>query len=261
MPADVALAAPDVGTLIRLWRTRRRLSQLDLGHRADVSPKHVSFIETGRSRPTRDMLLHLCQHLDVPLRERNQLLLAGGFAPAYPEHALSDVPMAAVSSAIRQILDVQEPNPTVVVDRHWTMIDANATVGLLVEGCAAHLLDPPVNVLRLTLHPDGMSSRIINLAQWRHHLLDRLAHQIAATGDPVLGELLEELESYGGGGGGGSTNDLVVPIRIRAAAGELAFLSTTTVFGAPHDVTVADLAIETFYPMDEATSEALRAAK
>ncbi|NMO04097.1 helix-turn-helix transcriptional regulator [Gordonia sp. TBRC 11910] len=249
---------PDVGSLVREWRTRRRLSQLELGLRADVSAKHVSFVETGRSRPTREMLLNLSEHLDIPLRERNEILLAGGFAPAYPEHSISDVPMAAVASAISQILGAHQPNPAVVVDRQWSMVDANPAVGLLIEGCSAELLEPPVNVLRLALHPAGMARRIVNLGQWRAHLLDRLQHQIAVTGDPKLVRLAEELAGYPGADHARAhTSELIVPLQIDTAAGRLNFLSTTTVFGAPLDVTVADLAIEAFYPADEATRATL----
>ncbi|MFE3289129.1 helix-turn-helix domain-containing protein [Rhodococcus sp. NPDC059234] len=257
-----------VGTLLRSWRERRRLSQLDLANQAGVSPRHVSFLETGRSRPTRTMLLRLSDQLDIPLRERNTLLLAGGFAPAYPEHSLSAVPMAAIAAAVGQILEAQLPNPTVVVDRHWTMVDGNAAVALFTDGCAAHLLEPPVNVLRLSLHPDGMAPRIVNLAQWRAHLLHRLDSQIAATGDPALRELAAELSRYPSDNGDGAPEchegaglvpgALVVPIRFATAAGELAFLSTTTVFGTPLDVTVAELAIETFYPANPETAATLR---
>lgn len=258
----VTTVQPDVGSLVRRWRTRRRLSQLELGLRADVSAKHVSFVETGRSRPTREMLLNLSEHLDIPLRERNEILLAGGFAPAYPEHAVSDVPMAAVASAISQILGAHQPNPAVVVDRQWSMIDANPAVGLLIDGCSADLLEPPVNVLRLALHPAGMAPRIINLGQWRAHLLDRLHHQIAVTGDPTLSRLSDELASYPAAPAGAhGPSELIVPLQIDTAAGRLNFMSTTTVFGAPLDVTVADLAIEAFYPADDKTREALAAQR
>ena len=254
------LAEPTVGVLLRNWRERRRMSQLELAARAEVSARHVSFVETGRSRPTRTMLLKLSDQLEIPLRERNSLLLAGGFAPAYPEHALGDVPMASVSRAIGQILHAHRSSPAVVVDRHWSLVDGNDAVALLVDGCAAHLLEPPVNVLRLSLHPDGMATRIGNLGQWRAHLLHRLDHQIAVTGDAELVALAAELAGYPCGDPDVDMEPgaLVVPIRIATAAGELAFLSTTTVFGTPLDVTVAELAIETFHPADEATAEALR---
>ncbi|MGW0040646.1 helix-turn-helix domain-containing protein [Rhodococcus sp. NPDC003348] len=249
-----------VGDLLRHWREHRRMSQLELAGRAEVSARHVSFLETGRSRPTRAMLLRLSEQLDIPLRERNSLFLAAGFAPAYPEHALGDVPMASVARAISQILHAHLPSPAVVVDRHWHLVDGNDAVALLVDGCSADLLEPPVNVLRLSLHPEGMAPRIVNLGQWRAHVLRRLEHQIAATGDPVLGGLATELAGYPCADPAVEPEPgaLVVPIRIRTAAGELALLSATTVFGTPLDVTVAELAIETFHAADERTAEALR---
>ncbi|MFF0814617.1 helix-turn-helix domain-containing protein [Rhodococcus sp. NPDC003318] len=249
-----------VGVLLRQWRERRRMSQLQLAGLADVSARHVSFLETGRSRPTRAMLIRLSEQLEIPLRERNSLLLAGGFAPAYPEHGLGDVPMASVARAIGQILHAYLPSPAVVVDRHWNLVDGNGAVAVLVDGCARHLLEPPVNVLRLSLHPEGMAPRIVNLGQWRAHLMHRLEHQIAVTGDTVLGGLAAELAGYpcGDAAVDPEPGALVVPIRIRTVAGELEFLSTTTVFGTPLDVTVAELAIETFHPVDAATAAALR---
>jgi transcriptional regulator with XRE-family HTH domain len=252
-------AQQPVGTLLRRWRERRRLSQLDLASRAEVSARHVSFLETGRSRPTKAMLLKLSEQLEIPLRERNSLLLAGGYAPAYPEHQLSDVPMAAVADAIAAILGAHLPAPAVVVDRHWNMIDGNAAVAMFTEGCALHLLEPPVNVLRLSLHPEGMAPRIVNLGQWRGHLRRRLDHQIATTGDPFLAALADELSAYPGGEAptDHDPDALVVPLRFATPGGELAFLSTTTVFGTPMDVTVAELAIETFYPADAPTAAAL----
>jgi transcriptional regulator with XRE-family HTH domain len=243
----------DVGELVRSWRQRRRLSQLDLASAADVSSRHLSFIETGRSRPTSRMLLRLAEHLDVPLRERNTLLLAGGFAPAYPEQPLGGAPMAAVNDAIERVLAAHDPYPAVVVDRHWELVAANDAVGLLTAGCAAHLLEPPVNVLRLSLHPDGMAPRIANLGQWRAHLLDRLSRQAETSGDPALDDLHAELAGYPGGSERTRAAALVVPLLIRHCDTELALFSTTTVFGTPLDVTVAELAIEAFYPENERT--------
>ena len=248
-----------VGELVRSWRQRRRLSQLDLAVAADVSSRHLSFIETGRSKPSSQMLIHLSEHLDIPLRERNALLLAGGFAPAYPEHGLDAPPMAAVNEAIERVLAAHQPYPAVVVDRHWEMVAANPAIGVLVDGCAAHLLEPPVNVLRLSLHPDGMAPRITNLGAWRAHLLARLRRDVDTTGDAVLAELLAEVESYPGGAAPDPAPALVVPLRYRHGDAELAFFSTTTVFGTPLDVTVSELAIEAFYPEDETTAAALRA--
>ncbi|MDH6680649.1 transcriptional regulator with XRE-family HTH domain [Rhodococcus sp. LBL1] len=247
-----------VGDLIRQWRGQRRMTQLDLANRAEVSARHVSFLETGRAKPTRSMLLRLGEHLDIPLRGRNALLLAAGFAPAYPEHVLSDVPMAVVADAIATILAAHAPMPAVVVDRHWNLVDGNEAVALLTAGAADWLLEPPVNVLRLSLHPEGMAPRITNLAQWQAHVLHRLDHQADVTGDPELRRLRAELADYPGGVDPAQPGPaLVVPLRIRAGDRELAFLSTTTVFGTPLDVAVSELAIESFFPADLATSEYL----
>lgn len=249
-----------VGALLRHWRERRGLSQLALANRAGVSARHVSFVETGRSRPSRALLLRLAEELEIPLRERNSILLAAGLAPAYPQHRLGDVPLAAVSDAIGRILSSHSPFPALVVDRHWTMIDANDAVHTLAAGCAPALLEPPVNVLRLTLHPGGLAPRIVNLGQWREHLLVRLRHQIGATADPELLRLHDELAGYPAGDPATDVDPhaLVVPLRVRADGTELSFLSTTTLFGTPLDVTVSELAIEAFYPADATTAAALR---
>ena len=176
-------ASASVGQLLREWRARRRLSQLDLSIQADISARHLSFVETGRSRPTRRMILRLSEHLDVPLRERNQLLLAGGYAPAYPQHGLDEPQIGAVRDALKQVLRSHEPSPAVVINRWWDMVDGNRAIGLFVADCAPELLEPPVNVLRLTLHPDGVAPRIVNLSQWRAHLLQQLHQRAAQTGD------------------------------------------------------------------------------
>ncbi|MDT7581697.1 MAG: hypothetical protein QOK35_2961, partial [Pseudonocardiales bacterium] len=219
-----------VGQLLRQWRRRRGLSQLALAVAADVSARHLSFVETGRSRPSRALLLRLGEHLDVPLRDRNALLLAAGLAPAYPERGLADPPMAAVADAVARILAAYEPCPALVVDRHWDLVDANAAVARLTAGCAPALLEPPCNVLRLCLHPDGLAPRILDLAAWRAHLLARLRHQIVATGDPRLQELLDELRAYPGGDRSAPTPAHVAPVvslRLRDIDGaELTFLST-----------------------------------
>src|SRR5580692_5296751 len=184
------------GDLIRQWRQRRRLSQLDLAIAADVSSRHLSFVETGRSRPTSDMILRLAEHLDVPLRDRNALLLAGGYAPAYPERGLAEPELQAVRKALQRVLKGHEPYPAVVVNRWWELVEANAGIALFTRHVKPELLDPPVNVLRLSLHPDGMAPRIANLPEWRAHLLDRLRRQAGSTGDPKLEELLRELSAY-----------------------------------------------------------------
>lgn len=248
-----------VGELLRQWRRRRGLSQLALAGAAGVSARHLSFVETGRSRPSRAMLLRLGEHLDVPLRERNALLLAAGLAPAYPQRRLDDPPMAAVADAVARLLAAYEPYPALVVDRHWELVDANAAVALLTAGCAPDLLEPPCNVLRLALHPDGLAPRIRTLGSWRAHLLARLRHQIAATGDAVLQELHDELRTYPAPPAEPAPYTApVVPLRLTAPDGrELAFLTTTTLFGTPGDVTVDELAIEAFLPADDATAAAL----
>ena len=254
--------SPGAGTLLREWRQRRHLSQLDLAIEADVSSRHLSFIETGRARPTSDMILRLAEHLDVPLRDRNTLLLAGGFAPAYPERALASPDLASVRAALARVLAGHEPYPALIVNRHWELVDANASVALFTEGVAAHLLEPPVNVLRLSLHPDGSAPRIANLPEWRAHLLSRLRHQVQATGDPVLAELHSELAAYPGGVSAGDVADVIVPLRYRPEPGvELSFISITAVIGTPMDVTVEELAIESFYPADEPTAAALSARR
>jgi transcriptional regulator with XRE-family HTH domain len=250
-----------VGKLLRTWRERRRLTQLDLALAADVSTRHISYVETGRSKPTSQMILHLSDQLEIPLRERNVLLLAGGYAPAYPEHELNSPPMSVVNDAINSVLEGHEPSPAVVVDRHWELVAANAAIGVLTEGAAAHLMEPPVNVLRLSLHPEGMAPRIVNLGHWRDHILHRLAHQAQTTGDAQLRALHDELSGYPRGradvpGSGGPA--IVVPLRYRTPHGELSFFSTTTVFGTPLDVTVAELAIEAFYPADPGTAAVLK---
>jgi transcriptional regulator with XRE-family HTH domain len=243
----------EVGRLLRGWRDTRRMSQLDLSGRSGVSTRHLSFVETGRSRPTRQMLLRLAEELDVPLRARNELLLAGGFAPVYPESELDGPPLADVLTALRNVLAGHSPHPAVLVDRHWTMVDGNDGVARLTAGCAPELLAPPVNVLRLALHPAGMAPRIGNLAEWRTHILHRLDRQAAATGDPVLRELRAELAAYPGGGITAHPDGLVVPLHYE----DLRFFSITTVLGTPRDVTLSELAIEAFLPADAATATAL----
>ena len=252
-----------VGPLLREWRRRRRLSQLDLSLEADVSARHLSFIETGRSRPSAEMVLHLAEHLDVPLRDRNQLLLAAGHAPAYGQHELDEPVMEPVRRALDQVLAGHEPYPAVAVDRHWGMVAGNRAVALLVEGVADHLLEPPVNVLRLGLHPEGLAPRILNLGEWRAHLLDRLGRQAVASGDPALAALHSELAAYPGGEPAPSPDldagAIAVPLRLRHADHELAFISTVTTFGTAVDITLSELAIESFFPADAATAELVSA--
>jgi transcriptional regulator with XRE-family HTH domain len=262
---DLAIPA-GVGPLLREWRTRRRLSQLDLALEAGVSARHVSFVETGRSRPSAEMVLQLAEQLEVPLRDRNQLLLAAGYAPIYSEHDLDEPEMEPVRTALDLVLRGHEPYPAAVVDRAWELIASNRGIGLLIEGVDPDLMAPPVNVLRVTLHPDGMAPHISNLAIWRGHLLDRLERQATVTGDRALAALLEELRGYPGpppdeaaGHGIGPAGEIFVPLRISTSYGELSFFSTVATFGTAVDVTASELAIESFFPADAATGDALRA--
>jgi transcriptional regulator with XRE-family HTH domain len=252
-------ARPAVGALLRDWRQRRRLTQLDLALEAGVSARHLSFVETGRSAPSAEMVKHLAERLDVPLRERNELLLAAGYAPAYGQHDLDAPEMGPVRDALEHVLAAHEPYPAVVVDRHWGMVAGNAAIPLLTAGVAEHLLEPPVNVLRVTLHPEGMAPRIANLPEWRAHLLDRLGRQAVVSGDPALAALHEELAALPCGEGGhvSAAGEIAVPLRLRHKGGELAFISTVTTFGTAVDVTVSELAIEAFFPADAATARAL----
>ncbi|MGW4355601.1 helix-turn-helix domain-containing protein [Nocardia sp. NPDC004582] len=255
------MATPTAGDLLRHWRTARRLSQLELAGRADTSTRHLSFIETGRATPSRHMLLHLSDELDIPLRERNRMLLAAGYAPVYAEPELDTPAMRPIRDAVRQILTGLEPHPALAIDAAWTMIDANAGIALFLDGIDPALLRPPVNALRLTLHPDGLAGSIINLAEWRGHLFERLQRQIDVTGSPELAALLDDLRTYPGGEDGPGLpepDQAVVPLRLRLDGHELAFLSATTVFGTPMNVTVAELAIEAFLPADAATAALLR---
>ncbi|MEA2297272.1 MAG: hypothetical protein QOF77_208 [Solirubrobacteraceae bacterium] len=251
------LSPPRVGTLLRDWRRRRRLSQLDLALEAGVSARHLSFVETGRSRPSPEMVLLLAEHLDVPLRDRNQLLLAAGYAPVYRQRHLEEPAMGPVRDTLDLVLRSHEPYPAVVLDRHWGMVAANRAVALLTPGVAPALLEPPVNVLRLSLHPDGLAPRIVNLAEWRAHLLDRLGRQAVSTGDPALAALYDELSHLPGGGPPGpidlAAGEIAVPLRLRAGDVVLSFISTNTTFATATDITVAELSIESFFPTDAAT--------
>jgi transcriptional regulator with XRE-family HTH domain len=270
---DLALASPapaashvlPFGEHLRAWRLRRRMSQLDLASEADISTRHLSFVETGRSAPSREMVLRLAERLDVPLRERNALLVAAGYAPMYRERPLDDPALAAAREAVQLILRSHEPYPALAVDRHWHLLAHNAVVPHLLAGADASLLQPPVNVLRLSLHPRGLAPRIVNLGQWRHHLFERLRQQIQATGDRTLKELEQELRGYPTAAGEDETRlegevlGIAVPLRVRTEGGVLNLISTTTIFGTPVDVTLQELALETFFPADAGTGEQLRA--
>jgi transcriptional regulator with XRE-family HTH domain len=250
-----------VGDLLREWRQRRRLSQLELSLDAEISTRHLSFLETGRSQPSREMVLRLAERLDVPLRDRNLLLHAAGYASVFPERPLDDPALRIAREAMDQVLAGHEPYPALAVDRHWTLVAANAATQRVIGEVEPALLKPPVNVLRLALHPNGMAPRTANLGEWRAHLLARLGHQIQVSGDPVLIRLLRELRDYPAPGD--ATHDVdaaafVVPFKLVTEAGILSFFSTTTVFGTPIDITLAELAVEAFYPADATTADALR---
>lgn len=255
-----ALPPPPVGQLLRHWRQRRRLSQLDLALEAAVSTRHLSYLENGRAAPSREMVLRLADRLDVPLRERNALLTAAGYAPMFSEHTLSDPALAAAQEAVDTVLRAHEPCPALAVDRHWHMLAHNRGVPLLLKGVDdAALLAPPVNVLRLSLHPRGLAPRIVNLAAWRAHLFERLRHQIRVSGDATLAALLEELQALPAPAGRTEPpHPVAVPLQLASEHGVLSFISTVTVFGTPLDVTLAELAVETFFPADAATAAVLR---
>ncbi|MFB8277471.1 helix-turn-helix domain-containing protein [Nocardia colli] len=255
------------GLLLREWRQRRRLSQLDLALLADTSARHLSYMETGRAKPSRTMVLRLCEALEVPLRERNTLLLAAGYAPAYRESSLDDANLTSVRSALETMLTAHEPYPAVVVDRLWNVVTGNTAMAVLMHGVPEHLLLPQPNVYRLVLHPEGLASRLANLSQVRELFLERLVRQVSASGDPQLTALYDEVSRYPllpDSPGEPKTeaaqpSPFEVPIRIRTPMGEMSMFSTMATFGAPADVTLSELAIELFYPLDEFTATALRA--
>ena len=259
-------SAPQIGNLLREWRNRRRMSQLDLAGEADISTRHLSFLETGRSQPSREMLLHLAERLDVPLRERNTLLISAGFAPMFPERTLDDPALTPARRTIDLVLAGHEPYPALAIDRHWNLVASNRAVAPLLAGIHPALLKPPLNVLKLSLHPQGLAPRIANFGEWRRHLLTRLRHQIQLTNDTALSTLLKDLLSFPETNGlmdahtTGETDyaDIAVPFQLITPNGKLSFLSTTTIFGTPVDITLSELALESFFPADAATAEAMR---
>jgi transcriptional regulator with XRE-family HTH domain len=258
----IANARP-IGDLLREWRQRRRVSQLELALEAEISAKHVSFVESGRAQPSREMVLKLAEHLQVPLRDRNALLNAAGFAAVYAERPLTDPALATARAAVELVLKGHEPFPAIAVDRHWSLVAANAAVAPMLEGIDQSLLAPPVNVLRVSLHPLGLAPRIVNFAEWRAHLLERLRRQVESTGNRVLSDLLRELRQYplqneNGERPARDYAGVIVPFELRTPAGILAFFGTTTVFGTPIDITLSELAVEAFFPADEATAAVLR---
>lgn len=253
-----------VGDVLRDWRARRRLSQLDLACAAEVSTRHLSFVESGRAAPSRDLLLRLAEPLAMPLREQNRLLHAAGYAPVHGERALDAPDMAAALAAVDAVLRAHTPFPALAVDRHWNLLRANDAAAAMLVGIDPALLAAPVNVLRATLHPDGLAPRIANLAEWRHHLLARLRLDIDRSADPELERLHAELNGFpcpASDRPHGAAARIAVPLSIRSGASGsiLSFLSTTTVFGTATDVTLAELTLECFYPADDATRQALLA--
>ena len=259
------LTTATFGELVRDWRLRRRTSQMDLALEAEISPRHLSFLETGRASPSREMVLRLAETLDVPLRDRNALLNAAGFAPIFRERSLDDPELEPARAAVDLLLAGHEPYPALAIDRHWTLVAANRVAPAFMQGCSEELLRPPVNVLRLSLHPDGLAPRIANLAEWRSHLLERLRRAIAVSADEQLKALYAELKAYPVSEDDETASrnrdyaGVILPFELKTPAGVLAFFSTTTVIGTPIDITLSELAIESFFPADEATAAALRA--
>lgn len=261
---SAVLQPPAFGSQLRRWRGQRGLSQLALALQADVSARHLSWLETGKAEPSRAMVLRLAEQLDLPLRERNALLVAAGYAPLYRESALNDEALAPARGALQRLLDAQEPAPALAVDRLWNVVAHNRMLPLMLQMVAPELLQPPVNALRVSLHPKGLAPMIDNLAAWRAHSLARVRRQAYASGDPRLTALLAELQAYPGPAAGTGdepthgVDDVIVPIVINSLLGRLEFITTITVFGAPHDVTLAEIAVETLLPADRDTADKLQ---
>jgi transcriptional regulator with XRE-family HTH domain len=249
-----------VGDHLREWRQRRHLSQLDLAGDAEISARHLSFVETGRAAPSRDMVMKLAERLEVPLRERNVLLVAAGFAPAFPQRPLDDPALKAARDAIERVLKAHEPNPALAYDRHWNLVSANRMVMPLLAGIPARLLAQPVNILRLAFHPEALAPRTVNLGEWSSHLLERLHRQCEATADPELAKLYHELKAYPVPARPAPlpADSVAIPFRMRFGDETLSFISTTMIFGTPVDITLSELALETFFPADEMTAIRMR---
>src|SRR5271163_3241028 len=259
--AQTERASPiHIGDHLREWRQRRHLSQLDLAVDADVSTRHLSFVETGRAAPSRDMVLKLAERLEVPLRERNVLLVAAGFAPAFPQRSLDDPMLKSARAAIDLVLKAHEPNPALAYDRHWNLVTANRMVAPLLEGIPERLLGQPFNILRLAFHPEALAARTVDLAEWCGHLLERLHRQCEATADPELIKLYHELKAYPIPARSVplSSDSVAIPFKMRFGDDVLSFFSTTMIFGTPVDITLSELALETFFPADDLTAERMR---
>lgn len=252
------------GQLLRQWRHRRRRSQLELALDTGISARHLSFVETGRSQPSRGLLLALAEQLDVPLRERNALMLAAGYAPIYAESDLGSTESQQARAALERLLAGHEPYPAVVLDRYGDVVLANGAVGPLLDGVEPELLAPPINTYRISLHPNGMVSRIRNRAEWTAHLGHRLGRLARLTGDPRLAELLDEIRTYPGVADvlddhhESTATDLLLTLELAHPAGDLRLHTTVTSFGSPHDVTLSELTVESFFPADDATRQRLQ---
>jgi transcriptional regulator with XRE-family HTH domain len=249
-----------VGTHLRDWRQRRRLSQLNLACDAEISARHLSFLETGRALPSREMILRLAEQLEIPIRERNVLLVAAGFVPDFPERQLNDPALAPASDAIALTLEAHKPYPAFALDRQWRIVASNAAFPELFEGVAQELLTPPMNALRISLHPRGLAPRIANLGVWRAHLLHRLRRQIDLTADTALMDLQRELLSYPAPPEliANRLDEAIVPLQIHVAGKLLSFFSTTMIFGTPADITLSELALEFFFPANAETAAIVR---
>jgi transcriptional regulator with XRE-family HTH domain len=250
-----------IGDHLREWRQRRHLSQLDLAVDAEISARHLSFVETGRAAPSRDMVLKLAERLNVPLRERNVLLVAAGFAPGFPQRSLDDPALGSARAAIDLVLRAHEPNPALAYDRHWNLVSANRMVMPLLQGIPQRLLGQPLNILRLAFHPEGLAPRTVNLAEWASHLLERLHRQCEATADSELIKLYQELKAYPIPARPAPllSDNVAIPFKMRLNGDILSFISTTMIFGTPVDITLSELALETFFPADDLTAERMRA--
>jgi len=256
---------PAIGDQVRAWRERRHLSQMELSLRAEVSSRHLSFVETGRARPGRELILRLAEELHIPLRDRNALLVSAGFAPVFEHRPFSDPSFDSVRAILELALEKHKPFPAYVIDRHWTVVASNAAIPEMYEGVAPELLRQPINVIRLMLDPRGMASRIVNFAAWRVHLLAQLRRQLSLTADPVLERLLREALAYPGGstedgdGAHSAFGGPAMPLEIATRFGRLRFMGATTVFGTPADVTLEEIALEVLYPADAVTEKTVRA--
>jgi len=250
-----------IGDHLREWRQRRHLSQLDLAVDAEISARHLSFVETGRAAPSREMVLKLAERLAVPLRERNVLLVAAGFAPAYQQRSLDDPALTSARAAIDLVLKAHEPNPALAYDRHWNLVTANRMVAPLLKDVPPRLLGQPINIMRLAFHPEALAARTVNLAEWCGHLLERVHQQCEVTADPELIRLYEELKGYPIPARAMplAADNVALPLKLRHDGQVLSFLSTTMVFGTPVDITLSELALETFFPADAQTADAMRA--